>query len=303
MLEKKARIIGALIAVALLLFTGCGKQAAPQAETNSDAPDNAPVEESAVATLDAYWQAVEDTLNANFENHHSMEISDDMVVINIWRDGLANEAASVINAGLTEIPEGWNNIVSSFSKLSAEIQSGLNNGGYGNITVLTNVVSDLDHTTRLCSIMRDSVVYDLLNGIDLLNPAEDTETTPPVDERLEAQEALKAALSDGYVSFSRSVDDDVTGRWRLLLYASGEDILNHVVDYYRAYFEDDSEVHVVVNLGLRTTTVINVFGDSLYVDVHEYVDKEEHNAKTLGGGTLLKSYIVTISTGEIEDII
>ena len=75
------------------------------------------------------------------------------------------------------------------------------------------------------------------------------------------------------------------------------------MESYQAFFEDDSEVHCVVNLGLETTTIITASGDgSLFVKTHQYVDKEEHSAKNLGSGMLLKSYLVNVSTGEIEDI-
>ena len=40
----------------------------------------------------------------------------------------------------------------------------------------------------------------------------------------------------------------------------------------------------------------------IYINVHEYIDGEEHDAKVLGGGELLKSYIVNLETGETEDL-
>ena len=43
-------------------------------------------------------------------------------------------------------------------------------------------------------------------------------------------------------------------------------------------------------------------GNLLDVSVYEYVDKEEHDAKLLFSGKLLKEYHVTKDTGEIEEI-
>mgnify|MGYP000787866733 FL=1 len=40
----------------------------------------------------------------------------------------------------------------------------------------------------------------------------------------------------------------------------------------------------------------------LDVSIYEYVDGEEHDAKLLFGGTLLKQYFVYTDTGEIEEI-
>ena len=56
------------------------------------------------------------------------------------------------------------------------------------------------------------------------------------------------------------------------------------------------------NLGLKTTTSIKVLAGQLYVDVFEYVDGEEHDAKTLHGGDLLKSYMVDMTTGEATEL-
>ncbi len=59
---------------------------------------------------------------------------------------------------------------------------------------------------------------------------------------------------------------------------------------------------MVVNLGLKTTSALSVSNGIMYLDVHEYIDGEEHDAKVLGSGDLLKSYIIDINTGEIEDL-
>lgn len=123
-----------------------------------------------------------------------------------------------------------------------------------------------------------------------------TETEPEPD----AREALDDAL--GGTTFYENVRNDVTGKWRVLVFYSAENIVDHAVEYYNAYFSADDEIHIAVNLGLKTTSVMNVSGGVMYVDVHEYVDKEEHDAKVLGGGDLLKSYTVNLETGEIEDI-
>ena len=45
-----------------------------------------------------------------------------------------------------------------------------------------------------------------------------------------------------------------------------------------------------------------LMGNLLDVSVYEYVDKEEHDAKLLFSGMLLKEYHVNKDTGEIEEI-
>lgn len=126
--------------------------------------------------------------------------------------------------------------------------------------------------------------------------------TPKAESESEpdAREALDDIL--GNTTFYENVRNDVTGKWRELVFYSAEDIMDHAVEYYNAYFSSDDEIHIAVNLGLKTTTIMNVSNGNMFISVHEYVDKEEHDAKAIGGGMLLKSYILNLETGEIEDV-
>ncbi|MBD5542853.1 MAG: hypothetical protein HDR01_01060 [Lachnospiraceae bacterium] len=105
------------------------------------------------------------------------------------------------------------------------------------------------------------------------------------------------------VSFSESVNNDVTGSWRLARVATTTSTEEYALDYYKAFFKDDDEVHVIVNFTLNTTAILNVFGDTISLDIHEYVDKEEHDASALGGGLLLASYGINKETGTIEELV
>jgi len=91
---------------------------------------------------------------------------------------------------------------------------------------------------------------------------------------------------------------DVTGRWRKALVATYEVIQDYAVDYYRAYFKADNEVHVIYNFTLKTVNCLTVSGDTLIVRVTEYVDGEEHDAKVACSGLSLASYRFSISSGE-----
>jgi len=104
------------------------------------------------------------------------------------------------------------------------------------------------------------------------------------------------------VMFSDTYQNDVTGNWRLARIAENINIEEYAVDYYNNYFESDSEIHIIINFTLNTTTRITVMGNLLDVSIMEYVDKEEHDAKLACSGVLLKEYHVNIDTGEIEEI-
>lgn len=103
---------------------------------------------------------------------------------------------------------------------------------------------------------------------------------------------------DGIDFDVRSVRNDTTGNWRIALIAENVEAEDIACDYYKACFKSDSEIHFIVNFGNNTTSSIAVTGDTLHVTVREYVSGEEHDAKLLGGGTVLGEYYLDKSTGE-----
>lgn len=106
----------------------------------------------------------------------------------------------------------------------------------------------------------------------------------------------------GGAIFYKSVHNDKTGNWRELVYHSSDEVQDFASEYYAAYFESDDEIHSVVNLQEKTTACLSVFGDDILIDVHEYVDKEEHDATILFTGDMIAQYSVNKKTGEIEKL-
>jgi len=130
----------------------------------------------------------------------------------------------------------------------------------------------------------------------------DEDIEVPSDDN--SPEAIKNRLRDNYdLSFRGNVNNDVTGNWRLANYNSSTSQENFAGDYYRAYFENDKEIHAVINWRNNTTASIKVlFSGVLDVSIHEYIENEEHDAKKLIGGTLLGEYWVHLDSDEIEKI-
>jgi len=76
----------------------------------------------------------------------------------------------------------------------------------------------------------------------------------------------------------------------------------YALSYYKNYFKRDDEVHYIVNFSTGTTTCITCPFGFLEIIVTEYVEGEQHSAKTIGGGTLLEQYWVYPDNGDIEKI-
>lgn len=96
------------------------------------------------------------------------------------------------------------------------------------------------------------------------------------------------------------VRNDNTGDWRISTLSEGVAMEEYALSYHDLHMEE-GEVHHVVNFAYNTTTWLNELGGLLYVDVKEYVDKEEHDASTLGSGMLLKSYKI-YPDGDIQEL-
>lgn len=82
--------------------------------------------------------------------------------------------------------------------------------------------------------------------------------------------------------------------------SGNEDVLEYLLSYEKRNMKQD-EIHFIINFTNKTTTIIDKSNGLLNVDVKEYISKEEHSAKTIGSGMLLKSYVI-YPDGDIEDI-
>lgn len=112
-------------------------------------------------------------------------------------------------------------------------------------------------------------------------------------------ESTAADALDLDVVFSKTFRNDVTGNWRKALVSTSSPIEDYALAYYREYFSDDAEVHVIYNFGLNTVNCLTVTGNVLCVNITEYVDGEEHDAKKACGGLYYGTFQIDTNTGEI----
>ena len=103
-------------------------------------------------------------------------------------------------------------------------------------------------------------------------------------------ESIEFAVSD--------VQNDVTGNWRISKISESIIMSDHAAAYYQKYFENDDEIHAIVNFSKGTTTKIMKSPLGIYVATYEYVDGEEHDAKKLFSGMLLTEQYFDSETGE-----
>lgn len=132
---------------------------------------------------------------------------------------------------------------------------------------------------------------------------EETPSPAPEVEHRTGDEIIGVSekdISDLHVIYYDSVNNDVTGNWRLAVISENVDIQDYIFSYYQEYIKSDDEVHGIVNLDRNVTTRINKAGGWLMVSEYDYVEGEEHDAKLLYSGTPLQNYIVYTDNGDVE---
>lgn len=118
-----------------------------------------------------------------------------------------------------------------------------------------------------------------------------------------SKEDLQQMLKDNEdLTFYSTVPNDVTEQMRMGVYYSGSSPENIAYDYYRAFFENDSELHALINLENKTSACLTVSGDKIDVMIYEYVDNEETDAELMFSGMVYAEYQIDKNTGEIEQI-
>lgn len=95
------------------------------------------------------------------------------------------------------------------------------------------------------------------------------------------------------------VRNDTTGKWKKSTISESIDLEEYLLSYVDLYMED-GDVHFIINFNYNTTTRVNYNGGLINASVMEYERKEEHDAKTIGSGMLLKSYVI-YPDGDIEE--
>lgn len=125
-------------------------------------------------------------------------------------------------------------------------------------------------------------------------------------EKTIARENIVGTSNENFKDLSnqkpRKVRNDATGNWRITTLSESCNIEAYALSYYKENFEEDKEIHAIVNFSTNTTTRIADMGNFIDVTILEYVKKEEHDAKKLFGGMQLGEYWIYKDNGDIKKI-
>lgn len=119
-------------------------------------------------------------------------------------------------------------------------------------------------------------------------------------QRPEAVGKSDKSVSSLNESFTlNNVRNDVTSKWRICTIISPIYFEEYALSYYNKYYKP-GETHWIINFTTKKTMSLNCYNGVIYLDVREYVDKEEHDAKILGNGITLASFAIYTDNGDIE---
>lgn len=296
--EKDKQEQGSLTSIAENdLLSNVFNEDADRVEENDMEMDSAMLPDGFNKMLDLEYVVLKDELEKKVAEV-LREIGVQEVVTSIYGNYYKNDLSAIIeNYIVTDIDKRI--VLSmSYSEINAEKQ--------------WSAYKIIDVDTGLCYFIeekfRDSYeVYDYATGERLVNDLisqEDIEATEVIPHRDDVYGISDKDVFDigSPKLFQRSeLDSDVTGNWRVSIIDKDIQMVDYALSFYQKYMRDE-ELHGIVNFNDSTTTCIQYVSGLLYVTVHEYIDGEESDAKSLFSGKVLADYIVYPDNGDIEKI-
>lgn len=169
--------------------------------------------------------------------------------------------------------------------------------------IVTKIKGDKNHPAKF-----DYVT----TSIDTEPESTETETTESqteatteqaVEHRDDAIGISEKDVADIDGTFSRNdVRNDVTNSWKVSTIAADVSMEDYAFSYYNRYHPQENVVEAVINFTRNTSTCMVLQGEYIDISIYDYVDGEEHDAKQMFTGTLLKEYKVYIDNGDIIEV-
>ncbi len=95
-----------------------------------------------------------------------------------------------------------------------------------------------------------------------------------------------------------NINSEILGMGKVLTISESIPIEEYALSYSEEYM-GENEIHYIINTKDNTTTSIKKLDQVIYVDIMEYVEKEEEDASILGSGLKLSGYKI-YSDGDME---
>lgn len=117
--------------------------------------------ESSNPAADAACALIELVIGENFANHE-VYASGNLIVVNLWQDGLALEVTILKASGEDENNSDWVSLKSSVTNMAESILGLMSAAGVDDMSLNLNVLNDLNTENVLLSLFNTYVIVDAL---------------------------------------------------------------------------------------------------------------------------------------------
>ncbi|MDE5736759.1 MAG: hypothetical protein K2H93_00155 [Oscillospiraceae bacterium] len=130
------------------------------------------------------------------------------------------------------------------------------------------------------------------------------ETTEPIIETIPHRENA-VGVSDKDIKdlnpvFYNKVENDVTGDWKCLVVEANGSIPEYALSAYETY-GTKAKVFVIEDITGKQAIKASLSEDVLNIEIHQYVNQEEQDAKLMLSGDLLAEYWIYTDNGDVMD--
>lgn len=175
----------------------------------------------------------------------------------------------------------------------------LDAGATEEIFVEPGYIITLDQPAHIILHLADVEAFDFNANYDELN--DNIDASEDIESAAD-KELLKESLTKEYkIEYLGKVKNDVTGLMRASKYSSKDSQNKIALKYYKAFFEDSTEIHALINQDDNTIARIEKMDDNdLSVTIFSYTKNEEKDYDTIFGGEILSDYNILINSGKEE---
>ena len=107
------------------------------------------------------------SLMESYGSNYDLNVDGNIISISVWNDGVAAGAFLAAN-GETELLNAWNTMAQNILTMANNMQALLDTNDYGTYQVSISVVNDLNRDNTMLVATRGAIVYDFVNGIDII---------------------------------------------------------------------------------------------------------------------------------------
>lgn|GEM_PF-6073010 len=167
--KKIGLIVAAVLVVAAIGSNRNGNtdedlRSSPQASTTAvssaspEKQEKAPMEDAQTVPLEQAVSQVDTYVKKNYGPNYKVSNDETTATINLWPKGVGDEAFAAANGDDNSL-KSWNKRASKAKKLSTDMRTKLKDAEYPGMSVVVNILNDLNKENALLTVTDGTVTY------------------------------------------------------------------------------------------------------------------------------------------------